>query len=226
MSDFLLQRISEINWQLSLTQALAIAALLVWLWAIWPSVDIQRLGKDKPLQTRLLLSAFAVNTLWLINASITPGIHVHFLGLVTLMLMFGWRLATVAALLPVLFFTTFMFKSPFDVGLYGLIAIALPLFLCFVVYSQVFKYLPHHLFIYIFCGGFINAFLSIIFHMSAWSIWLWLSTDYNWNYLLDNYLLLIPLLGFPEALLNGMAVTLLVVYRPDWLYDYSDKRYF
>ena len=37
--------------------------------------------------------------------------------------------------------------------------------------------------------------------------------------------ILIPLLAFPEALLNGMAVTLLVVYQPQWLFDYSDREY-
>ncbi|MFV7785062.1 energy-coupling factor ABC transporter permease [Shewanella marisflavi] len=226
MTAFLLQRWSEIEWLLDVAQVLAMALLALWLWAIWPSEDVKSLLKDKALQTRLLLAIFFINALWLIDASITPGIHAHFLGLVTLMLMFGWRLATLALLLPVAFFATFMLKLPLDFAIYGLVAIALPLFLCYVVYSQVFKYLPHHLFVYIFCGAFLNAFLCIIFHILCWSTWLYLSTDYDWAYLVDNYILLIPLLAFPEALLNGMAVTLMVVYRPEWLYDYSDRTYF
>ncbi|MCG9723436.1 energy-coupling factor ABC transporter permease [Shewanella sp. Isolate7] len=226
MTAFLLQRWSEINWQLGGAQLLAMVVLALWLWAIWPVEDVKALLKDKALQTRLLLAIFFVNALWLIDASITPGIHAHFLGIVTLMLMFGWRLATLALLLPVAFFATFMLKLPLDFAIYGLVAIALPLFLSYVVYSQVFKYLPHHLFVYIFCGAFMNAFLCIVFHILCWSTWLYLSSDYDWSYLADNYLLLIPLLAFPEALLNGMAVTLMVVYRPEWLYDYSDRTYF
>jgi len=226
MGDFLRQRVSEIEWGITSGQLLALALLLVWQWAIWPSEEMKILLRDKALQSRLLLTAFAINGLWLINASITVGIHLHFLGLATLMLMFGWRLATFIALLPVLFFSTFVLKQPFDFAVYGLVAVSLPLFLCYVVYSQVFKYLPHHLFVYIFCGAFMNGFLSILFHMLPWSGWLWMSGVYDWSYLTDNYLLLIPLLAFPEALLNGMAVTLMVVYRPNWLYDYSDRTYF
>ncbi|WP_110457539.1 energy-coupling factor ABC transporter permease [Shewanella algidipiscicola] len=226
MTEFLLQRLSDIDWHLGGAQLLAMLLLLVWLWAIWPSTDIKALINDKALQSRLLLTAFAINGLWLLDASITDGIHLHFLGLVTLMLMFGWRMATVIALLPVLFFTTFILQQPFDFAFYALVAIALPLFLCYAVYSKVYQHLPHHLFIYIFCAAFINGLLSMVFHMGAWSAWLWLSGDYPWDYLVDNYLLLIPLLGFPEALLNGMAVTIMVVYRPQWLYDYSDRHYF
>jgi len=226
MTEFLLQRFSEIDWSIGGGQLFSITLLLLWLWAIWPSDDFKALVKDKAGQSRLLLVAVGVNGLWLMDASITPGIHVHFLGLVTLMLMYGWRMATAVSLLPVLFFATFMFKTPFDFAIYGILAVCLPMFLCHWVYSQIFKYLPHHLFIYIFGSAFINGFLSIVFHILAWSTWLWLTTDYDWAFLIDNYLLVIPLLGFPEALLNGMTITFLVVYRPQWLYDYSDKTYF
>ncbi|CAM3434043.1 energy-coupling factor ABC transporter permease [Shewanella violacea] len=226
MTDFLIQVISEIDWSYSLGQLLSIVGLLFWLWFIWPRDEFTALISDKQQQNQILLVAIALNSLWLINASLVQGIHVHFLGLVVLMLMYGWRMATVISILPVLFFSTFIFKLPFEFGIYGLLATALPLFLCFVVHSQVFKYLPHHLLVYIFCGAFINGFLSMVFHILSWATWLWLSADYDWAFLSDNYLLLIPLLGFPEALLNGMAITLLVVYRPQWLYDYSDKTYF
>ncbi|MCG9697691.1 energy-coupling factor ABC transporter permease [Shewanella sp. Isolate11] len=226
MTQFILQRLNNIDWSLDFGQLLALGVLVLWLRAIWPSQDLRALAKDKKLQSRAWLAAFAINALWLMNASITSGMHLHFLGLVTLMLMFGWRLATLITLLPVMFFSTFVVQQPFEFAIYMLLMTAMPLFLCFLVYSQVFKYLPHHLFIYIFCSAFINGFTSILFYMLPWAVWLWLSSDYDWLYITDSYLLLIPLLGFPEALLNGMAVTLLVVYRPEYLYDYSDKTYF
>ncbi|MCE9679403.1 energy-coupling factor ABC transporter permease [Shewanella sp. AS1] len=226
MTEFLAAHFASINWHWDVAQLLALALLLLWLWAIWPVKDLQAVMHNKGSQRRVWLTAFMINGLWLLNASITQGIQLHFLGLVTLMLMFGWRLATCISLLPVLFFSVFVVKQPFDFALYGLFMAALPLFLCFVVYSQIFKFLPHHLFIYIFGSAFINGFASIAFYMLPWSLWLWLKGDYDWSYIVDNYLLLIPLMGFPEALLNGMAVTLLVVYRPEWLYDYSDNTYF
>ncbi|ACA85133.1 energy-coupling factor ABC transporter permease [Shewanella woodyi] len=225
MKDFLARTVNELDWNSGPEQLIFMGLLLLWLWLIWPSDEFKALLTDKAKQTQILLASVALNALWLLNANVTQGIHVHFLGLVTLMLMYGWRMASVISILPVLFFTIFVIKSPFDFAIYGLLGINLPLFLCFIVYSQIFKYLPHHLFVYIFGGAFINAFLSIVFHILLWAAWLWLSTDYDWAFLRDNYLLIIPLLGFPEALLNGMAITLLVVYRPQWLYDYSDSTY-
>ncbi|GAA5218011.1 hypothetical protein GCM10025776_25130 [Corallincola platygyrae] len=39
------------------------------------------------------------------------------------------------------------------------------------------------------------------------------------------YLNVTPLLMFPEGLLNGMAITLLAVYKPHWLKTYDDRIY-
>lgn len=210
---------------MSIQGATAAVVLVSWCWLIWPQQQISQLFKDKAKQYQVLIATFAINALWLVNASVTTQIHVHFLGLVVLLLMFGWRMASIIALLPVLFFATFVLKQPLDFALYAIFAVCVPLFVCFLFYSQSFKYLPHHLFIYIFFAGFINAFLAMLIHILSWAAWLYLSTDYSWSYLTDNYLILIPLLGFPEALLNGMAITILVIYRPEWLYDYSDRTY-
>ncbi len=226
MSEFLQPLLANINWQFGFKEGLFIALLGLWLWAIWPKRMLAQIAKDRDQQWRLLCVLTAINTLWLLDASIDKQIHLHFLALVSLMLMYGWRMATLVALLPVMFFATFILKQPFYFAVFGLIAIALPLFCCFICYSLIFKHLPHHLFVYIFCAAFFNAFLSIVLHISAWSLWLALGEGYSWDYLQQNYLLLIPLLGFPEALLNGMAVTLMVIYRPYWLYDYSDHHYF
>ncbi len=223
--SFMQDRWQTIDWSLGLGQIIALVLLLFWLWMAWPKEELLQLKRDKSLQTRLFITAFAINGLWLLNASITAGIHVHFLGIVVFMLMFGWRLATLAILLPVAFFSTFVMQKPFDAALYGLLGFAIPIFIAYLFYCKVYQSLPHHVFVYIF-GAFINAGLSIVVHILVWATWLWLSGEYAWGYLVDNYLLLMPLLGFPEALLNGMAVTFMVVYRPYWLFDYSDKQYF
>lgn len=225
VAGFWQKLLSGINWDFAAGDIAAFAALVIWLWALWPVAEIRQLLTTPNKQTQILIATIALTGLWLLNANVNAGIHVHFLGLVVLMLMFGWRLASIIALLPTLFFAIFVFKQPADFAIYALLGVCLPIFGCFILYSQMFKYLPHHLFIYIFCGGFLNGFVSIIVHVVAWALWLLITTDYTWQFLSANYLVIIPLLGFPEALLNGMAVTLLVVYRPDWLYDYSDRTY-
>ncbi|MFB2647717.1 energy-coupling factor ABC transporter permease [Shewanella mangrovisoli] len=225
MLDFWANRLAQIEWDISPLQCLSLLLLTLWIYAIWPKEELQQVLKDKGLQWRLLLTLIAVNTLWLLNASIQVGLHLHFLGIVTCLLMFGWRLATVALLLPSAFFSVFVLKQPAEFGAFSLFAIAIPLFCAFILYSRSYHLFPKHIFVFIFVGAFINAGLSTVFHQFSWAFWLWWSMDYDWGVLIDNYLMLIPLLAFPEALLNGMAVTLLVVYHPQWLFDYSDREY-
>jgi uncharacterized membrane protein len=225
MTEFFITLVKSIDLSLNTTGLVAIMLLAFWYWLIWPTQDIARLISSHEKQSQVLITTCAINTLWLINASVSAHIHVHFLGLVVLLLMFGWRMASVIALLPVLFFSTFVLKQPFDFAIYAILAVCIPLFICFLFYSLILKYLPHHLFIYLFLGAFINAFLSMLIHIMSWALWLSYSTDYDWSYLTDNYLILIPLLGFPEALLNGMAITILAVYRPHWLFDAGVTKY-
>ena len=117
--SFMQDRWHTIDWSVGPGQIVALVLLLFWLWMAWPKEELLQLKRDKSLQTRLFITAFAINGLWLLNASITAGIHVHFLGIVVFMLMFGWRLATLAILLPVAFFSTFVMQKPFDAALYG-----------------------------------------------------------------------------------------------------------
>ena len=64
MKDFLIQRISEIDWSYSQGQLLSIAGLLFWLWLIWPFDEFKALVKDKQKQTQVLIAAIALNSLW------------------------------------------------------------------------------------------------------------------------------------------------------------------
>jgi len=49
--------------------------------------------------------------------------------------------------------------------------------------------------------------------------------ELDWDSVLNNYLKIIPLVVFPEALFNGMIMTLLIIYKPDWVYTFHDKFY-
>lgn len=225
MVDFWLQNWHEISTESKQADWLAFAAFMFWLWLIWPTHQLKSLLVDRELRQRFFIAATFIIGLWLLNANVMQGMHAHFLGLVSISMMFGWRLTSILVLPCSLFFSTFIIKQPAVFGAYSLIAMLLPIFLSYLFYIQSYKYLPKHLFIFIFFGGFFNAALMMASHISLWSLWLWATQQYSWSVLVDNYLVLIPLLGFPEALLNGMAITLLVVYRPHWLYDYSDKQY-
>ncbi|MBV7316595.1 energy-coupling factor ABC transporter permease [Shewanella sp. NIFS-20-20] len=216
---------ANIDWRWQNDYLLMALIWLAWMVIIWPSVELKLVMQAASLRQRLWLTTLAIFGLWLMDASIHPSLHLHFLGLTLCMLMFGWRLATVALLLPSMAFSLLVLEQPWQFFAYSLIAISLPLFVSYVVYHRCFHLLPHHVFVYIFCGGFLNAAVTLLVHLLLWAGFVYMTTEVSGEYLWDNYLTIAPLLMFPEALLNGMLITLLVVYRPQWLYDYSDRIY-
>ena len=48
---------------------------------------------------------------------------------------------------------------------------------------------------------------------------------YEWDYLASEYLPFLILLGFSEAWLSGMLMTLFVIYRPGWVVTFDDSIY-
>ncbi|MDU0355269.1 hypothetical protein RS130_16360 [Paraglaciecola aquimarina] len=48
---------------------------------------------------------------------------------------------------------------------------------------------------------------------------------YDWRTIKDNYLILTTLMLFPEAMFNGMTITILVIHKPEWVYTFHDKFY-
>ena len=54
----------------------------------------------------------------------------------------------------------------------------------------------------------------------------WFSGTYAADVLLDEYLPFFLLLAFSEAFATGMALTVLVIYRPQWVMTFDDALYF
>jgi uncharacterized membrane protein len=54
---------------------------------------------------------------------------------------------------------------------------------------------------------------------------LWLAGVYSADKLFSDYFPYFALLGFAEAWLNGAAITLMVVYYPQWVGSFDDRRY-
>ena len=84
---------------------------------------------------------------------------------------------------------------------------------------------PRHFFVYIFINGFLGAALTIIGVGFAISVLLAVAGAYSWDYLFSDYFPYFLLLGFSEAWLSGMVITLFVVYRPNWVLTFDDSRY-
>lgn len=201
---------------------IAYAAIIIWAMR---HLDFAALGKSK-LQQHLVFGASAsVFFLWIFRAGIYDGLSVHFLWLTALALTLGVRYSILAATAALLGVTAIGLEDWAMFGINGLFGILIPIALTHLIYNISFHRLPRNLFVYIFVCAFFPGALMIALKMALVGGFYTLDGIYDWLTVKDNYLVLIPLLLFPEGMLNGMTMTLLVIYRPHWVYTFHDKFY-
>ena len=160
--------------------------------------------------------------LWQTDATVLDALSIHFLALTSLVLLFGLRLSCLLFVL-VMALQWLMTTHSFDQLLWNLVFGWLVLALNYAVYLLCFHYLQRQLFVYLFVGAFLNSALGLVVFMLLQA---WLQADqYSSHQLYEGYLIFIPLAALPEALLNGMAMTLLVIYKPEWVYTFYQRIY-
>lgn len=162
--------------------------------------------------------------LWTMQAVTKPGLNLHLLGATVLVLAFGRALATLA-LAIVLAASTFNGGGDWSAfGINAVVFAALPAAIAQAIAAVVPRVLPAHVFVFIFVSGFFGAGVTLFLTGVAGLGVLALSGAYPAALLVDEYLPSFLLLGFAEAWLSGMVVTLLVVYRPDWIAAFPPGR--
>ena len=180
---------------------------------------------DKKCQHLVFGSAACVFILWMFRTGIYDGLNVHFLWLSALTLLLGFRWAMFSASIALLGVTIFGKESIDMLGVNFLLGILAPISLTYGIYSLTFHKLPRHIFTYIFLCAFIPGALTIALKMLALSGYFYLDGLYSWHIIEDNYLMISTLMLFPEAMFNGMTITLLIIYKPEWVYTFYDKLY-
>ena len=162
---------------------------------------------------------------WSIKAGIKPGLNFHLLGSTLLTLMFGPWLA-LAMLSVVLLAVTMAGAAGWaSYGLNFLLMAALPVMLSHTLFRMADTRLPNHLFVYIFVNAFIGAGLAMAACGIASTLLLIATGAYSGPYLGTQFLPYFILMGWSEAMLSGMIMTLIVVYRPAWTITFDDERY-
>ena len=180
---------------------------------------------DKKCQHLVFGSAACVFILWMFRTGIYDGLNVHFLWLSALTLLLGFRWAIFSASIALLGVTIFGKESIDMLGVNFLLGILAPISLTYGIYSLTFHKLPRHVFTYIFLCAFIPGALTIALKMLALSGYFYLDGLYSWHIIEDNYLMISTLMLFPEAMFNGMTITLLIIYKPEWVYTFYDRLY-
>ncbi|RXJ73898.1 hypothetical protein CS022_06270 [Veronia nyctiphanis] len=208
-----------------------IAQVLAWLlcplvlWLCWSKAGWRKLKSEKDYQHLVFGTTVLMCFLWAAKAGIREGLDLHFLGLAVLTLCHGARIAVwiCALLLGLLLMLNFI--PLLDGGLFFLLAMVLPALFSYAVFWLSYRYLTHHLFVYIFVAGFFNAGFTLLLHQGLVALWFLLGGLQPWETIWNDYLKLSLLMWFPESLLSGMAVTLMAIYRPQWLRTFYDREY-
>ena len=179
-----------------------------------------------PQQVHVFLgTVVSLLLLWHMKANVQPGLSFHLLGLTAVTLMFGWSLAVVAASLA-LFGVTLNAGSGWEgFAINALVGGVVPITLTQILLVLIRWYLPKHFFVYVLVNGFLTAgFVGVVSgYLVAWM--LILSGAYTLAELDQTFLPFFPLMFLPEAMLNGWVMAVLVAFRPEWVYSFSDELY-
>ncbi|MCS0024993.1 MULTISPECIES: energy-coupling factor ABC transporter permease [Vibrio diabolicus subgroup] len=209
-----------------------LGSLVVILWIVlayclpdWKKVVWPKLEKEKAFQHLVFATLFFFSILWATQAGVKEGLQIHFLALTTLTMMYGWRMAFLisipAMLVNHLLHDVSLLQLPTSLVLSAL----LPIFISYLVFLLSYHYLPRNIFVFIFVAGFFNGAITGSLHLLINSLYHLSVGHYDWETIQHNYFIFVPLLAFPEGLLNGMSLAVLTVFKPEWLRVFSDRDY-
>ncbi|WP_020409271.1 energy-coupling factor ABC transporter permease [Hahella ganghwensis] len=200
-------------------------ALILLLAAILRVGVIAYLVRHSDLQHRFLASILLLSLLWLIRYEIDFGPAFHFLGMTFVTLMLRGNLAflagTAAMLVLAILGRTSWMMLPWNVVLAVLLPVLITMLCINIERCANFR----SFFAYIFINAFFGAALTIAVSITLGVTSCWLIGEENWSS--DHGLLLtyLPLIMLPEGVINGMLVTGVMVYFPQWLGTFDQSRY-
>ena len=203
-----------IGWMAWLIWALAIITAI--LTAPWRAMKIPQ------RQHLFFASLLGLMLLWRLEAGIAPGLGFHFLAVTTLVLMFGWSLAVIGASLVEIALIWGVESGIEALALNALLIVVLPATVTALVYRGVMRYLPHDPFAYMFVCAFFGGVLAAVATVFLRVGILAFGETYSYARMAAEYLPFLPLYAFPEGVINGMIVTVMVVLRPEWLRTFHE----
>jgi uncharacterized membrane protein len=204
-----------------------------WLWTanvivilimLWTIKNTPWTHLKNPQDAHVFFAATVILWLmWRMSVGILAGFEFHLLLVTTLTLMFGGAMASWGVLIAQSLLTLEGKADALSFGLNVICNGILPIWLTWLSYRLIDRYLPRHFFVYIFVGAFFTGALTmLISRLTGMSI-LWFAEVYK--QIPNDYINLLPIMMFPEAFSNGGLMTVLVVYRPQWVSSFNDELY-
>lgn len=194
------------------------------LWGALHSAPWGRLRDPEQLHV-YLGGCVVLLLLWTLRAGILPGLNFHFLGVTALTLMFGWQLALIAVSVVVAGITLNAGAGWDAVGLNVLSMGGIPIVVTCGLLRLARRRLPLNFFVFVFINAFLAAGLSNVLVGLVTALLMLGSGVYDLEALSYGYLAYLPLMLFPEGVINGSLISIFVAYRPHWVASFDDTLY-
>jgi uncharacterized membrane protein len=198
--------------------------LAVVLWAVWRAPWLE-LFSDLRRQHLLCGTAFALFLLWLVRRDFDSGLSYHVIGMTAVTLLLDWPLAILAGAAAQLGMLVLGYQDMPAMGVNGVLLVLVPVLITELCAQRVERAQPRNLFVYIFFCAFFPAALAALACILLGLGLLWLDGLFTLPYWLGDLVGYLWLVIFPEAFINGMLITALVVFCPDWLETFNRTRY-
>lgn len=208
-------------------------ATLIWGWLIYGTLLLYaiyrapwvELFSDGRRQHLLFGTILVLCALWLLRRDFPSGLSFHFIGMTAVTLLLDWPLAILAGFIAQLALLTLGKQELSVLGSNGLLLIILPVLTAHCCAKSIERLQPRNLFMYIFFSGFFPAALTAAFCIIGGALLLWGNGIYEFPPELEDFFGMLLLVAFPEAFINGVAVTAFVVFKPEWLETFNYSRY-
>ncbi|PTD97999.1 energy-coupling factor ABC transporter permease [Pseudothauera lacus] len=181
--------------------------------------------REGPHLNVMLGFAVGLMLMWSLKAGIKPGLTLHMLGAMAATLALGPQFAIIAmalALTGIMINGTIEWQAwPINLILMAVV----PVLIAHRIQRLIERLLPAHFFVFVFVAGFFGAAFTVMLQGLLASAAMAAAGAYEPAYLASDYLPYFLLLGFSEGWISGGTITLMVVYRPEWVMGFDDRRY-
>jgi len=163
--------------------------------------------------------------LWHIRATVNPGLDFHLLGVTVVTLMLGWSFGVIATSLALVGVIVNAGGGWDAFVLNAVTTGVVPVTLTQVLLVLIRSFLPKHFFIYVLGNGFFTAGVVGILcgYLATWML-VW-GGAYTYAELELTLLPFFPLMFLPEAMVNGWLTVIMIAFRPQWVWSFSDEQY-
>lgn len=223
---------SLVNFSFSVTWLVfgGLSLFFAFFW-IMKTAPWQKIKSDSSAQNVFIGTTLLLGFIWSADVGTLFGIDFHLLMLATTVLMFGPQFAILSGIIALIIkYLVFIFVqnqlgSFYNIGIEAFVLVMLPVGIIWILTKLSYKFLERHFFVFVLFNGFFVAAFSLGVTLFAVVFLLWTSGVYSYEHLSQTFMPIIPLLVFPEALVNSVLIALLVILKPEWLSCFDDKQY-